>query len=559
QSNQITTLTFGGNHSLLGLNCGWNLIETLDVTQTNVMQLNCGNNPSLTQIFMKNGIDTPEIYGSFPAPPIPGFYATETPLLEFICADDNEIDAIIANLNGQMVSVTSYCTFIPGGTFNTIAGTITYGCGSANISVPNTAINVNDGTNLGITYSSDSGEYMFYPGPGNHVISLQMPNASYFTVSPATYTFNLTSTGNSESANFCLSANGVHPDLEITLLPLNAARPGFDADYKIIFSNNGTEVQSGNILLTFDDAVLDFISANPAVSNQGVNSLSWDFVNLMPFETREISFILNVNAPTETPPINNGDTLSFACSVNTTFTDETPADNVDSLVQTVVGSFDPNDKTVLEGSQISTSQIGDYLHYVVRFQNTGTAPATNVVIQDRLAANLDLSTLELISASHPFRSSLTDENNLEFFFDGINLPASIDDEPGSHGYVAFKIKPVTSLVVGDVIENTANIYFDFNFPVVTNTVSTTVTSLGLVESEKDTVSLYPNPATSNIRFSMPINSEFSVVIYNMLGQRVQSAKIDESRTLDVSGLETGTYLVEIKSSTSTFNKKLIKI
>ncbi len=107
----------------------------------------------------------------------------------------------------------------------------------------------------------------------------------YFNVSPSTVTVTFPTQASPLTQDFCITANGVHPDLEITLLSLITARPGFDANYKIIYKNKGTTTQSGSVNLTFDDSVLDFVSANPATTNQTINNLSWDFTNLLPFET----------------------------------------------------------------------------------------------------------------------------------------------------------------------------------------------------------------------------------------------------------------------------------
>ena len=54
------------------------------------------------------------------------------------------------------------------------------------------------------------------------------------------------------------------------------------------------------------------------------------------------------------------------------------------------------------------------------------------------------------------------------------LPDSNVNELASHGFLRFRVKPVNGLVIGDVIKNTAAIYFDYNLPVYTNTEMTTV-------------------------------------------------------------------------------------
>ena len=337
-------------------------------------------------------------------------------------------------------------------------------------------------------------------------------------------------------------------------MALSPARPGFDASYRVHFENKGTETQSGTVTLTFEDDIMDFVSSNPALSAQAANSLSWNFSNLIPFESREIALTLNVNSPLETPAVNIGDILDFTAAI-TAGDDETPADNVFALHQTVVGSYDPNDKAVSR-ERIGIAQLGDYLYYTVRFQNTGTFYAENVVVKDMLSGNLDLSTLQMVSASHPYRSMLTAGNRLEFFFEGINLPAVGDDEPASHGYVTFKVKPKNTLVVDDTIENSANIYFDFNAPITTNVVTTTVEELGTGEFENDSFILYPNPAknTLSIRSDATIDT---IIIRNALGQLVKKAS--GQTMVEVSDLAGGSYFVEITSGKLKTIKKLIKL
>ncbi len=75
--------------------------------------------------------------------------------------------------------------------------------------------------------------------------------------------------------------------------------------------------------------------------------------------------------------------------------------------QTVVNSFDPNDKTCLEGATIPPSAVGKYVHYMIRFENKGTAEAQNVVVKDMIdTENLILSSL----VSNPRKSSFCNEN-----------------------------------------------------------------------------------------------------------------------------------------------------
>ena len=94
---------------------------------------------------------------------------------------------------------------------------------------------------------------------------------------------------------FCISKIQSTDDLEINLLPLENAIPGFEANYKIVYKNKGTVTESGSIVFHYQDDKTDFVSASPAVSNQGTNELTWNFSGLKPFEKQEILVKLNLN------------------------------------------------------------------------------------------------------------------------------------------------------------------------------------------------------------------------------------------------------------------------
>ncbi len=132
-------------------------------------------------------------------------------------------------------------------------------------------------------------------------------------------------------------------------------------------------------------------------------------------------------------------------------------------------------KQCLEGSKLDISKIDEYLHYQIRFQNEGTDTAFFIVVADTLSNNLDWNTFEFIASSHTCYAKRTN-NKRNFIFEHINLPYKAIDEPGSNGWVAFKIKPKPSVVIGDSLNNSAAIYFDFNLPIITNTATTIVSS-----------------------------------------------------------------------------------
>ena len=176
----------------------------------------------------------------------------------------------------------------------------------------------------------------------------------------------------------------------------------------------------------------------------------------------------------------------------------------------VINSFDPNDKLITQGDEITIDKADEYLDYKIRFQNVGTANALNVKITDTISDKLDWATFQPINSSHDYRLELIDQEEINFMFDNINLPYEAIDEPGSNGHVSFKIKPKDDVQIGDVIENKAYIFFDFNAPIITNTVSTTIVdNLGLNEfTGSESIKLSPNPASHQVEIIHDSNHSY---------------------------------------------------
>jgi hypothetical protein len=315
-------------------------------------------------------------------------------------------------------------------------------------------------------------------------------------------------------------------------------------------------VENGNISLTFDDAKLDYVAANPVFNSTAVNNLTWNYTNLQPFETREIALVLNVNSPMEIPAVNNGDQLDFVAQITPFTNDEVQFDNISSLKQIVVGSYDPNDKTCIQGETIAPSEVGNYVHYLIRFENTGTYPAENIVVKDMIdLTKFDIVTLVPLKSSHDYFTRING-NKVEFIFENINLDFN---NATNDGYVVFKIKTLPSLVLGDTFTNNANIYFDYNFPITTNTYTTTVAALSSQDFDFGTYfTLYPNPAKDvlNIQAKQDLTIN-SIEIYNQLGQIVM-ASTNTLNTIDVSNLASGTYFVKINTQKGSANSKFVK-
>lgn len=560
-ASKIYSLNVSNNIKLKGLSCQLNYLTTLNIS--NCPQLNylqCFGN-SISYLNIKNGNLNPwvtlQLSGSN--------YDNSANAYRYICVDEEDLDSMQINTSGyQNCHVNTYCSFTPGNFYYTIQGKSIFdilnnGCDVNDIPFKNLQVSINNGTSTSFLINDNSGNYFIPVGNGNYSITPILENPNYFLASPNNISVSFPAQASPVAQDICITANGVHPDLEISILPINAARPGFDAKYRLVYKNKGNTTQSGAVNVSFNDAVLDFVSANPVVTTQAINNLSWNFSNLLPFETREIAFTLNVNSPMETPAVNAGDILNYTATITSPAIDDLPNDNNFVFNQTVVNSYDPNDKKCLEGATIPPAKVGDYVHYMIRFENTGTYPAENIVVKDMIDTNkFDINSLIPIKGSHSFVTNISAGNKVEFIFENINLPF---DDANNDGYVAFKIKTKPNLVLGDTFSNTASIYFDYNFPIVTNTATTTIQALSRQDFEfSNYFKLYPNPVSTTLNIETKDAIEISSInIYNTLGQLVLVVPNAQNiKMVDVSSLSSGNYFIKINSDKGTSNTKFIK-
>lgn len=557
-NNKLTAISLDEAPNLANLYINNNLFTTIDAGQlTELDNFNFSNNPNLVNFNIKNGKNN---YAQSATP-----YFSNTPNLKFICVDDFELAMINAlvvySYNQPNVVLNSYCSFTPGGNFYTIQGNTKYdsnnnGC---DISDPIKAFqkfSITNGFNSGNIIANASGNYSIPVQAGNHTITPVLENPTYFNISPASLNVNFPAQASPITQNFCFAANGTHNDLEIVILPINAARPGFEAKYKIFYYNKGTISQSGTLVFNYNDDLMNYLNSTLVPNLQSTGLLNWNFTNLAPFETREITISFTLNTPTQIPALNSGDILHYTAQINAG-TDETPADNTLTLNQTVINSFDPNDKTCLEGTSIAQAKVGDYVHYLIRFENTGTANAQNIVVKDEIdGAKFDLSSLVALNGSHNFVTRITNGNTVEFIFENIQLPFN---NATNDGYVSFKIKTKSTLSLGDSFSNTAKIYFDYNAPIVTNTYTTNVQNV-LATSETNTenkdITIYPNP----VKDVLYIQSKTEIVkaeVYDAAGRIVTSVNV-KGNSVNVSDLTRGSYIIRLSAKDKTVIQKFIK-
>jgi hypothetical protein len=561
-NNQITEIDVSMLTNLNTLNCTNNLLTTLDITSlTNLVFLACNNN-QLVELFIKNNSTSVFTTGTL------NFSGNSN--LQYICVDTEDFAFVqnrVFNYGYLNCQINTYCSFTPGGNYNTITGNVKFdnnnnGCDATDFSIPffKLAVDLNAMTTNSSVFSNNNGVYNLYTATeGVYTLTPVLENPTYFSVSPQPGTAIINEIDNtSTTLDFCVTANGVHPDLEVVIAPSTPARPGFVAEYVIVYKNKGNQVlsQLNGVSFDYNQNLMQFLSASTPPSAQSAGGLQWDYADLMPFESRSIVVSMQINPPTHpTHPVNIDDELIFTSVILPQAGDEMVQDNTFVFNQTVVGAYDPNDITCLQGDVVSPSEIGNYLHYVIRFENTGNAPAENVVVKVEIDPNqFDSNSLQMLSTSHDANIRMTG-NRIEFIFENIQL------DSGGHGNILLKMKTNETLQVGDYVEKKANIYFDYNFPIETNEAETLFEALSVVNPVLDSlISIYPNPVKDMLTIAIKDNSTIKTIeLYDIQGRLLQTQLVNDVHSeLNVSSRANGMYFIKINTDKGTKVEKLVK-
>jgi uncharacterized repeat protein (TIGR01451 family) len=329
-----------------------------------------------------------------------------------------------------------------------------------------------------------------------------------------------------------------------------------------MLANNGTLPSISDVVVYFPlTQTINFIGELNGVAgtyNPATNSVIWVGVNLDGLANvyANVSIVNATNAILGSTVVISGNTTV------SNGTDVVPTNNAYNFTQVVVGSYDPNNKLNNppgEGEQGQMLPTNEAFTYTVNFQNTGTAPAFTVRVEDELDADLDWSSFEMIQASHDYYVEMIN-GKLIWTFNNIMLPDSTTDEPNSHGHIVYRIKPIADKPVGTVFENTAYIYFDFNEPIITNTtVNTFVTTINIDENEMGMLSVYPNPATDQVTIvSELLDGNAFIRLLDVQGRVILNQQTTAKNRIQLPvQFESGQYILQIQNGVKIQVSKLL--
>jgi len=466
----------------------------------------------------------------------------------------------ITSLNGILYAGAWYnSVWRRSGEFYTITGTVYQDSNqngiqdSGELGMPNIIVKmVTAGT---VATTDTTGHYAILTDVIGDTLKPVLP-VSFASSSPNSYLIN----GAASNKDFGIYITPGIADLSIDLTNPTPFVPGFYTSLQLSIINKGSLTQFPNIQLILDTS-LTYISS-PIIPNSIVgNTIQWNTSLLDYMDVQNIDVTITTSTTSTL-----GDSIQCFSSVNPIINDINTIDNYSIINELIIGSYDPNDKKCIQGNYFTPEQAqsGEELEYIIRFQNTGTYQATNIHVSDTLNSYLDYGTFRVISSSHPVNWNINGNAVVDFNFNNIYLPPSSQDELSSHGFVKYAIKCKQGVSLGNVITNTANIYFDFNPPIYTNTTTTAIAYSTLLQINQDfknenpsfSILVYPNPTSENLSINISgyNKNDLSLFIYSNSGEIIKYTTISNNlNSIDINRLSNGIYYGMILNSQ---NKKI---
>lgn len=408
-------------------------------------------------------------------------------------------------------------------------------------------------------YSSTAG--YSWSGPNNFSSSAQ----SVYNLAPGSYTVTV------EEKYGCRASRtyDIQESFDVgvaAIKNINCPAPGMHmiihpiaGDMSQLNGNHCAAGVSGQVIMSFTGPVVYQGVANGALAPNTVNgnTLTW---NIADYGTLRIDSSFFIKLYVDTSAV-LGSQICVNVRVTPLTGDYNPGNNNSTYCMTVIRAYDPNGKQVYPAGNITAAQ--HVLNYTVQFQNIGTGPAQNVYILDTLDTNIDPATFEITASSFPVQMQVSGAA-LRFNFNNINLAPAGVNRAMSEGWVQYSVKLRDGLSVGTQISNTANIYFDYNAPIATNTTVNTIaeSTTGIADNnaEQNNIVLYPDPAHDYIYIrSNTILTGGCMKIYDATGRLYKILSLEESnKVIDIKDLAAGIYVVNIVyPSGSNISRKIV--
>ena len=306
-------------------------------------------------------------------------------------------------------------------------------------------------------------------------------------------------------------------------------------------------IGTATVTFSYDSNLVYLYSMNPQPVHDAVaHTLTWSCTNLPSpgWDWSNYRFENFFHVPAGLSP---GYLLQSDFDITPDVGDCSTGNNHQHYSELVTGSHDPNEKTVSPEGFITAND--SVLTYTIHFQNTGTDTTHFVTVLDTLSPYLNpVTVVNLASSADYSEFNLSGTGILKWVFNPCFLPDSATNEPASKGFVMFSIKVKPNLPAGTIIENKSSIYFDYNTPVVTNTVSNTfITGMSQLAVDSMQLAVYPNPAESQLTVSSTQSAITEIKITDVLGRETYQSKNNlKSEIINLKSFSPGIYFIRVQ-------------
>ena len=310
------------------------------------------------------------------------------------------------------------------------------------------------------TVLSDNGYYKYYLDKGVYKIAPRADDVCYSLSGLSEMVIQVDTANQYRDIAITRNSNKKHFE---SYIHAGFTRCGFEVPVYLITKNEGCLPGRAATTVCFD-SLATFISSDIAFVKVEGNCYTWESDTLDMQQSSKVTMILKIAGEEHI-----GEQIEIP--VFTKEIDEAIMQSDTTVFRSTINcSYDPNDKTMHPdrgGSRNVLKQ--EAILYTIRFQNTGTDTAFQVEIRDRLSDQLDINSLQLADQSHPGDLLWnTIDKKLKVTFRNILLPDSATNYEKSQGYLSFLVKAKNSLLNKSAITNVAEIYFDYNKPILTN-------------------------------------------------------------------------------------------
>jgi Tol biopolymer transport system component len=199
------------------------------------------------------------------------------------------------------------------------------------------------------------------------------------------------------------------------------------------------------------------------------------------------------------------------------------------------------------------SNIQQLTSDTTRNQDPCFSPDGSKIVFSASKASITNADLVTIDTSGANRTAILDDNGVH----GGPLNWGTDGKIYHHSIYLF----TTNFTVNAFNTNT-NLYETFFVSPSYGYISPyyanlTTSSLSALTGTEQTISVYPNPTTNEIRILLPASNQYFVIeIYSSIGQRLLITT--EKTTIDMSNFTNGIYMLRVKQGDKFFTSKILK-